>query len=146
MTKEIKKVGLLKDAGASKKTAPAQAQPSQTDSIKSTASPARELASKPLPQRTGKLGLMALLACLVLLILIPKPELIVYRKMNIQAQSIYWPGFMGHDAKLLDSELSVTIDDARREMTLCFEQNKNCQKYHIEKQEGLVGVIKYLLR
>ncbi len=80
MTKEIKKVGLLKDAGASKKTAPAQAQPSQTDSIKSTASSARDSSSKPLPHRKGKLGLMALLACLVLLILIPKPELMFIEK------------------------------------------------------------------
>ncbi len=145
MTKEIKKVGLLKESGASKKTAPTQTPSKQADTTKNTSPQSLPAQSLPEP-RKSKLGFIILIVGLIALILVPKPELIVYRKMNIQAQSIYWPGFMGQDAKLLDSELSVTIDEARQEMTLCFENNNNCQKYHIEKQEGLVGVVKYLLQ
>lgn len=144
MTKEIKKVGLLKDTGPSKKAAPVQTSATQTEAAKNIMPSAKDLSNK--PKSKGKLGLIILLTILIVLVFAPKPELIVYRKMNIQASSIYWPGFMGRGAKLLDSELAVTIDEARREMTLCFENNKNCQKYHIERQEGLVGVLKHLLQ
>lgn len=150
MTKNIKKVGLLKDVEPAKKAGPqststASAAPQNSSTQASTRAAA---ASQPEKSTGKKLMLLSLLAILLVVIAVPKPELIVYRKMNIQASSIYWPGLLGHGAGLLDSDLKVQFDSGRNEMSLCFEANSktDCQTYFVEKREGLVAVIAYLLK
>lgn len=143
MAKEIKKVGLLKDVDRSTKTAPTPAAaPTRNTATAKTAQP--PAASK----ASHKLGIGLLVVVLSVLVLIPQPELIVYRKMNIQASSVYWPGLFGHGEGLLDSELQVSFNPGRNEMQLCFEANQNigCQTYLIEKRDGLFSVIRHLLQ
>lgn len=88
-----------------------------------------------------------LMTCIFSLILIPKPELIVYRQLNIQASSIYWPGIFGLGAGLTDSQMQVYLDDDRHEMRLCYtdEPTVQCSKYQITSRGGLIEVGKYLL-
>jgi hypothetical protein len=148
MAKNIKKVGLLKDADSSKK--PASAPASSAKSANTVTQ--QQFKTIPLEEAEtkskGKLWLYLLLLIIIVLVAIPKPELIVYRKMNIQASSIYWPGLFGHGAGLLDSHLQVIIDAGRNEMSLCFEakSNTDCQTYLIERRDGLFGVIGHLLK
>ncbi len=149
MAKEIKKVGLLKDVDSNKKTAATSTSTSQaaTTGIVTTSQPTRTT-SKPEEKSAGKFWLGLLVCILVLLIVVPKPELIVYRKMNIQASSIYWPGLFGHGEGLLDSNLQVSFETGRNEMNLCFEAKSktDCQTYTIDRRDGLVAVIGHLLQ
>ncbi len=150
MTKNIKKVGLLKDVEPAKKAgASSQSTVPATPKNNSTQQSIRTAAaSQPEKSTSKKLLLLSLLTILLVVIAVPKPELIVYRKMNIQASSIYWPGLLGHGAGLLDSDLKVQFDSGRNEMSLCFEANTktDCQTYFVEKREGLIAVIAHLLK
>ncbi len=151
MAKEIKKVGLLKDVDSNKKPASTPATPSQATAASTTAAAqiARSAAkAQPDAKSGGKFWLVVLISFVVLLVVFPKPELIVYRKMNIQASSIYWPGLFGRGEGLLDSNLQVSFDTGRNEMNLCFEAKSktDCQTYTIDRRDGLVGVIGHLLQ
>lgn len=89
----------------------------------------------------------SLAVLLLALLLTPKPELIVYQQLNIQAKSVYWPGFFGMGAGLTDSQMLVFFDNERREMRLCYagEPAVQCSKYQIIYRGGLLDVGRYLL-
>lgn len=147
MTKNIKKVGLLKDSAPVTKTK------LQTATINTAAVTANQnaAATTATPSNKGSIvgkilsyvGILLLLAVIV----VPKPELLRYQKMNTVTTSIYWPGVFGVGAGLLDSHLSVYIDNARQELNLCYQhqQSQQCSRYQIVHQGGLVDVIMYLL-
>lgn len=152
MTKNIRKVGLLKDgqpaskpkAQANNSTAEVQsgAQAAVTSTTK--ASTAKSSASG---KYLGKFLSYFALGLLLVLILLPKPELLRYQKMNTVATSIYWPGVFGAGAGLIDSHLVVYIDNSRKELSLCYqqEQDQQCSRYQILHRGGLIDVISYLL-
>ncbi len=149
MAKEIKKVGLLKDVDSTKKVpSTSTAQPTATNNSVPNQTGRTSANVQPETKSGRKIGLILLLSLVVLLVLFPKPELIVYRKMNIQASSVYWPGLFGHGEGLLDSNLQVTFDNGRNEMNLCFETKTktDCQTYFIDKRDGLFAVIGHLLQ
>ncbi len=150
MAKEIKKVGLLKDVDSNKKPAATSTTTSQATAGGATAVQTARSSAKAQPDAKsgGKIWLVVLISFVVLLVVFPKPELIVYRKMNIQASSIYWPGLFGRGEGLLDSNLQVSFDTGRNEMNLCFEAKSktDCQTYTIDRRDGLVGVIGHLLQ
>ncbi len=150
MAKEIKKVGLLKDVDSNKKPAATSTTTSQATAGGATAAQTARSSAKAQPDAKsgGKFWLVVLISFVVLLVVFPKPELIVYRKMNIQASSIYWPGLFGRGEGLLDSNLQVSFDTGRNEMNLCFEAKSktDCQTYTIDRRDGLVGVIGHLLQ
>jgi hypothetical protein len=152
MAKEIKKVGLLKDVDNSKKpvSTSATTENSATTNANTAAQPQVRLKAKGQTETKsfGKIGLIALSLFLIVIVMLPKPELIVYRKMNIQASSVYWPGLFGSQARLLDSDLQVSIDANRNEMNLCFEikSKTDCQTFIIERRDGLFGVIGHLMQ
>lgn len=147
MTKNIKKVGLLKDSAPATK-AKLQAATTNTAAVTANQNAAATTAT---PSNKGSIvgkilsyvGILLLLAVIV----VPKPELLRYQKMNTVTTSIYWPGVFGVGAGLLDSHLSVYIDNARQELNLCYQhqQSQQCSRYQIVHQGGLVDVIMYLL-
>mgnify|MGYP004701307373 CR=1 FL=1 len=144
MTKNIKRVGLLKDTQPKTKTATQtfrnpQLAPEAVEEHGSTPRTAN--------QALTKAGLGILLLCFIALIFIPKPELLRYQKLNTVATSIYWPGLYGVGEGLWDSELAVYIDRPRQELHLCFqhEQNEQCARYTILEQGGMGAVLMHLL-
>lgn len=151
MAKNIRKVGLLKDSK------PANKPTFQTDNATAAdnASPnaarngllAPAKASAKVPAIAGKVLSYLLLLLLLALILLPKPELLRYQKLNTVATSIYWPGVYGVGEGLVDSDLTVYIDRARQELNLCYqhEQAQQCSRYQILQQGGMVDVLLFTL-
>ncbi len=146
MTKNIKKVGLLKDSAPAPK---AKTQATSTNSATVTAQQ-NAAASTATPSNkssmASKLLSYVLLLLLLAIVLVPKPQLLRYQKMNTVTSSIYWPGIFGLGAGLLDSNLAVYIDNARDELNLCYQhqQTQQCSRYQIVYQGGLVDVITFL--
>lgn len=144
MAKHIKPVALLKPDSAGNKNRTTSK--TQTAEVKQTfdTKPTTETAQ---PAVGRKLLGWSLLMVILALVLIPKPELIVYQQQNIQAKSIYWSGIFGFGAGLSDSQMLVFLDDERREMRLCYtaEVAVQCSKYHVIQRGGLLEVGHYLL-
>lgn len=144
MTKHIKPVALLSPGAATnKKSSPLK--PRESAAEKLTTASAAQVAES--PRSAGKAFGWSLAVVLLGLILTPKPELIVYQQLNIQAKSVYWPGIFGFGAGLMDSQMLVFLDDERHEMRLCYAQTAaiQCSKYRILQRGGLVDVGHYLL-
>lgn len=80
-------------------------------------------------------------------LIIPKPNLIKYQKLGVVTESIYWPGFIGIEAKLFDSNLTVSGDIDSGALYFCDQLNTEigCQKYHIIEQKGLFGALQHLV-
>ncbi|WP_372766889.1 hypothetical protein [Pseudoalteromonas sp.] len=80
-------------------------------------------------------------------LIIPKPQMISYQKLNVVGTSIYWPGFLGLPATILDSDLTLAGDIEQGKIYLCdnINQNVGCHKYQIVKQEGFISVISHLI-
>lgn len=150
MAKQIKPVSLMESGSKTAKpiyganprdtAAPLSASHTQTAVAPKTAVSAKSAVGQ-------KLFGGGLIMVLLGLILIPKPELIVYRQQNIQTSSIYWPGIFGLGAGLNDSKMQVFLDDARREMRLCYtnEAEVHCSTYQITERGGVIDVGRYLL-
>jgi len=144
MAKQIKPVALLSpSATPNKKSSPNKAretEPEQATSVSTSNVSA-------LPASPGKALGWSLAVVLAGLILTPKPELIVYQQLNIQAKSVYWPGIFGFGAGLTDSQMLVYLDDERHEMRLCYAETSaiQCSKYRILQRGGLIDVGHYLL-
>lgn len=87
------------------------------------------------------LGLCALIA-----LVFPKPQLLTYKKLNTVATSIYWPGLLGVEAMLFDSDLELAGEIEQGKIFLCAPNNPNvgCQKYQIVNHEGFFAVIRHL--
>jgi hypothetical protein len=144
MAKHIKPVALLTPTAAGNKNShPTKAVPAEV-SRQSDTKPATE---KMQPAMGRKLLGWSVLMVILALLLIPKPELIVYQQQNIQAKSIYWSGIFGLGAGLNDSQMLVFLDDQRREMRLCYaaEVAVQCSKYHVIHRGGVFEVGRYLL-
>ena len=152
MTKNIRKVGLLKDSKPTPKTTP-QTSNAQTGLISenSGATTSSTIAAATSTSVAGKiLGKLLIYTSVILvlaLIVLPKPELLRYQKMNTVATSIYWPGAFGIGEGLVDSNLAVYIDNSRQELNLCYElqQEQQCSRYQILHRGGLIDVILHLL-
>ncbi len=144
MAKQIKPVALLTPSAATNKknsaTKTREAEPAKATAVAAGNVPAPSA----LPGKT--LGWTAAVLLLAF-ILTPKPELIVYQQLNIQAKSVYWPGIFGFGAGLADSQMLVYLDDERREMRLCYAETSavQCSKYRITHRGGLLDVGRYLL-
>ncbi len=80
---------------------------------------------------------------LLILVLVPKPSLLTYKKSSMVSQSVYWPGGFSSEPKLLDSTLHPRLDTQRRTLYLCIDlqQPQSCQKYRIIAEEGIFSVL-----
>ncbi|MFT5162728.1 MAG: hypothetical protein ACI9FJ_001305 [Alteromonadaceae bacterium] len=96
---------------------------------------------KPKGQRVIKKTLQVLI-CLVFIsfIIAPKPQLIVYKKLNLVAQSIYLPGWFGTDGKFLDSSQRVIINKSLGVIYLCYAKGE-CNRYQFIEQKGLFAAL-----
>lgn len=144
MAKQIKPVALLSPGTARNKNA--STVKASVNATEQRPGAPHKADTQPAASPVRLLGWCALLVLLGL-IFIPKPELIVYQQQNVQAKSIYWPGVFGLGAGLSDSQMSVFLDNERREMRLCYtgELAVQCSKYHIIHRGGLIDVGRFLL-
>jgi len=80
---------------------------------------------------------------LLILVLVPKPSLLTYKKSSMVSQSVYWPGGFSSEPKLMDSTLHPRLDTQRRTLYLCIDlqQPQSCQKYRIIAEEGIFSVL-----
>ncbi len=149
MAKNIRKVGLLKDSKPANKPTSQTNNPATTDHNNAvrTGSRVPGQSSSRASAIAGKVLSYLLLLLLLTLILLPKPELLRYQKLNTVTTSIYWPGVYGVGEGLVDSDLTVYIDRARQELNLCYqhEQAQQCSRYQILQQGGLVDVLLFTL-
>jgi hypothetical protein len=89
------------------------------------------------------LGLIVLAA-----IIAPKPQLLIYKKLNLVASSIYIPGFFGSPGRLLDSPQAVIIDKPMAVVYLCFGQiadKTQCNNYQFIEQKGMFSALGHYL-
>ncbi|KZN45607.1 hypothetical protein [Pseudoalteromonas luteoviolacea] len=102
-------------------------------------------AEAPTKQGAKKLIFIGILA--VIAILIPKPQLITYKKLGLVAQSVYWPGLPGLKPVLFDSVLQPIPALDRDTLYLCQDVSSpdTCQKYAIIKKEGFIAAMKNLI-
>lgn len=95
-------------------------------------------------QSKSKKGLLITLAVIAIIILaIPKPTLLTYKKLDMMSQSVYWPGLFGYGAMLLDSNLHPKLDSDRNTLYLCADMHKvqSCQKYQVVADHGVFSAI-----
>ena len=80
---------------------------------------------------------------LLILVLVPKPSLLTYKKSSMVSQSVYWPGLFSSEPKLLDSTLHPRLDKEHRTLYLCIDlqQPQSWQKYRIIAEEGIFPVL-----
>lgn len=110
----------------------------------------QQTASQPLvanKEAKSKKGIWLTLAFIAIAaLIIPKPQMISYQKLNVVGTSIYWPGFLGLPATILDSDLTLAGEIEQGKIYLCdnINQNVGCHKYQIVKQEGFISVLTHL--
>lgn len=146
MSKQTKKQSLLGQAQTkrpnkrtAKRNKPAQNVPQQTTTINVQQQP--EI-------KRGKIKWIILALLLLLFIIFPKPKLLIYQKLGLVAESIYWDGLPGIEPLLLDSKLHPRSSLEQDILYLCTNKNdpKTCQRYHIIEQRGIISAAqKYLL-
>ena len=81
-------------------------------------------------------------------IIAPTPQLLIYKKLNLVASSIYIPGFFGSPGRLLDSPQAVIIDEPMAVVYLCFGQiddKTQCNNYQFIEQIGMFSALFYYL-
>ncbi|WP_199609408.1 hypothetical protein [Flocculibacter collagenilyticus] len=145
MAEPIKRKKLLtKETGKKKLSQPkAQPSPQQTQLDKQRAEyEKKQLAEKKAKAAKIKFSLLALLV--VIYIIIPKPQVLVYEKLNMVSESIYWPGFTKEQAIMLDTNQQVIIDEQLNIIYFCYrgENKQNCQKYTLIERKGMFAAAK----
>lgn len=94
---------------------------------------------------TSQLMLLAAgVLAVVLVLFIPKPELIKYQSANIISEGIYWKGLGSGSGMLFDANASfVKIDEQSNRLHICYGKNEtsNCQQYQIIENYGFAGAI-----
>jgi hypothetical protein len=80
---------------------------------------------------------------ILILVLVPKPSLLTYKKSSMVSQSVYWPGLFSSEPKLLDSTLHPRLDKEHRTLYLCIDlqQPQSCQKYRIIAEEVIFTLL-----
>lgn len=79
------------------------------------------------------------LVIIISLVLIPKPKLLHYQKLNIEAYSIYVPHLFAANGFLVDSKQEAIIDEKLNLLFLC-RSTKNqgdCLQYEIIETRGI---------
>ncbi len=82
------------------------------------------------------------------IIIVPKPQLLIYKKLDLVANSIYIPGLFGGPGKLLDSPQTVIIDEAMAVVYLCFGQiddKTQCNNFQFIEQKGMFSALGHYL-
>lgn len=127
---------------------PAQAQPEP----KATAQKPRSRKAAPAAKKgrgiLKKITQLFFAVLLVAAIIVPKPQLIVYKKLNLVSRSIYLPGWFGAPGKFLDSSQRVIINKPLNLIYLCFsikQPKEQCNRYLFIEQKGMVPALNYYL-
>lgn len=144
MSIKIKRQSLMGDSASKKKVKQraTKKQPAQSPSQAEIQAAQKQVAAK--VEAKPKKGLWLSLAFIALAaLIIPKPQLISYQKLNVVGTSIYWPGFLGLPATIFDSDLTLAGEIEQGKIFLCdnINQNVGCHKYQVVKQEGFISVI-----
>lgn len=144
MAIELKRQSLLDKKKQQQKQKKPQVPQKQTQAAAKTAS---RIAKK--KNHTGRkiLTLFFLLSLLAMLI-VPKPQLISYKKLNLVAHSIYLPGWFGRPGKFIDSSQRVIINKSLGLLYLCFPETlprEKCNRYQFIEQKGVIPAIKHYL-
>lgn len=143
MSIKIKRQSLMGDS-ANKKKVKQKVTQKQTAQQSAQAAQAAQQKIATKPKATPKKSLWLSLAFIAFIaLIIPKPQLISYQKLNVVGTSIYWPGFLGLPATIFDSDLSLSGEIEQGKIFLCdnINQNVGCHKYQVVKQEGFISVI-----
>lgn len=81
---------------------------------------------------------------IIALIIVPKPQVLVYKKLGLTASSIYIPGWFGTPGKLLDSTQKVILEKQLGLVYLCFGEinpgkqlKEQCNRYQFVEQRGI---------
>ncbi|MEL0654104.1 hypothetical protein V6257_03595 [Pseudoalteromonas issachenkonii] len=144
MSKTPNKQSLLGKAPTRKKTA--QKRKPQRPTQRSTPAEEKTNINNGTNQKTkSKKGLfISLVLVIVMILAFPKPTLLTYKKLGMVSESVYWPGFLGHGATLIDSNLHPNYDSSRESLYLCSDLQKpqSCQKYQVIADNGLFSAIR----
>jgi len=144
MTKKIKKQSLL--GKTPEKKSPARPSVKRGVAKQAPTSPQSPI-NAPVESNKSKTKWYVLALIILMLLFTPKPTLLTYEKLGLVANSIYWPGFFGFGATLLDSTLEPKANLERGTLYLCqdLSQPASCQKYNITQQHGFIAALRKLL-
>lgn len=90
----------------------------------------------------------------LVLLLVPKPELIRYKSANIVSEAVYWDG-LGRSGMLSDAHANfVKLDYETNHLHICYGiENENpdlnsssCQVYKVIENRGFSGAIAHFLK
>ena len=154
MAIELKRQTLLNNDKSKKNKKPAASNPDRNAA--NTAAP-RASRSKAQPKKKSgvfkRLMLTFLVLVLVGLVIVPKPQLIVYKKLNLVARSVYLPGWFGTPGQFIDSSQRVIINKSLELVYLCYaepqakkqseQQKEQCYRYQFIEQQGLIAAINH---
>jgi hypothetical protein len=80
----------------------------------------------------------------VAVLIVPKPKLLVYKKLDLVANSIYIPGWFGQPGFLLDSTQRVIVDESLGLVYLCYQKKQpkeHCNRFTFIEQKGVFSAI-----
>lgn len=91
--------------------------------------------------------MLALLPLLLVLLVLPKPTLLTYEKLNIVSKSIYWGGLFGVGEQMFDSHLAPHYDTDQHILYLCHqsEQEQTCNEYQVIDDAGPIAALQHWL-
>ena len=146
MAIEIKRQQLLNKKPKGKKPNSAEQKNSQSQKVPQQAQQKQTKTSSKATQKsaTKKFTQIMLGAFILGLIIVPKPKLLVYKKLDLVGQSIYLPGWFGTPGQLLDSKQRVIIEDSLGLVYLCYQENlpkEHCNRFKFVEQKGMIAAI-----
>jgi hypothetical protein len=152
MAREIKRQQLLSRDLNPKKTKPTSKKKPQPQQLRQAKESQKNQRTKIAKKKSGlaKKLLMGFVGIiLVAMIIVPKPHVLVYKKLNLVAQSIYIPGWFGQPGHFLDSPQRVIVDKQLALVYLCFSKTQpkeQCNRYQFIEQKGLIDTFNYYLK
>lgn len=119
---------------------PQEAQQSQQQSTKVS----KKVSAKKKSSAGSRIFQVFLALFFVGLIIVPKPKLIVYKKLSLVANSIYIPGWFGSPGYMLDSTQRVIIDESLNIIYFCYAKDlpkEQCNRYEFIEKKGMFSAL-----
>jgi hypothetical protein len=147
MAKQIKRQTLLSSKPVKKK--PQQAKKQQPAPAQARAEPRKQKMAVKKGSGVVKKFMMTILGlAAIVAIIAPKPQLLIYKKLNLTANSIYLPGWFGQPGRFLDSNQRVVIDEQLSLVYLCFDDvqdKEKCNRYQFIEQKSMFAALGHYL-
>jgi hypothetical protein len=143
MAIEIKRQQLLDKKPKAKKPSPTQQQKVPQHSQQNQAQN-KSVVTKKKSSRVKKFVQFFFSLFFIAFIIAPKPQLLIYKKLDLVANSIYIPGWFGQPGFLLDSDQRVVIDKPLGLVYLCYKKEQpkeHCNRFNFIEQKGIFSAL-----